>query len=84
MGDEGEVEETEFLAVAEGDETDVSERCLGGDELLEGSVGATEEACGEGGLAFVDDVGEVETANEGREGGGLDVCGCGGDGHGEL
>lgn len=59
MGDEGEVEEAELGAVAEGDETDVAEGGLGGDELLEGALGAAEEARGEGGFAFVDDVGEV-------------------------
>lgn len=50
--------------MAEGDEADVGEGGLGGYEFLERAVGATEEARGEGGLAFMDYMGEVYAANE--------------------
>lgn len=45
--------------MAKGDEADVSEGGLWGDKFLEGLIGATKETCSEGGLAFVDDAGEV-------------------------
>lgn len=45
--------------MAKGDKADVSEGGLWGNEFLEGHIGMTEETCGGGGLAFVDDAGEV-------------------------
>lgn len=45
--------------MAEGDEADVGEGGLRGYEFLERAMGTAEEACGEGRLAFMDDMGKV-------------------------
>lgn len=65
--------------MAEGDEADIGEGGLWGNEFLERPMCAAKEARGEGGLSFVDDMREVYTTDERGERGVFDVGGRRGD-----